>query len=205
MVTAVVEVITVCGFIFGAACKLPPSLTILILNGCFCFPIGWYLIHQLSICYGKIREKMVNHQLSVGVTNRMNGNETMEVVQQSPSSIEQEREQLPLKSPLKYLITTFELLGFLMQLGALVSIPIFLSNEQFFSPSGRAKCYAIATCIIIPVSLSIISIIWSGWIQNIIIRSSDAATQFLSGEKDKKARLKTGNYKLHTYVCIIDS
>ena len=141
-----------------------------------------------------MKEKMDNRQQRLNVTNIMNSNETMEVAQQSPSSIEQEREQLPLKSPLKYLITTFELLGFLMQLGALVSIPIFLSNEQFFSPSGRAKRYAIATYIIIPVSLCIISIIWSGWIQNIIIRSPDAATQSLSGEKDKKARLKTGNY-----------
>ena len=127
--------------------------------------------------------------------------ETMEAVQQSSSSIEREIEHAPNRHGLKYLITTSELLGFLMQLGALVSIPILLSNEQFFSPSGRAKRYVIATYIIIPVSLSIISMIWSGWIQNITIRSPDAATQSLIHEKDKKARLKTGYHnKLDSYI-----
>ena len=138
-----------------------------------------------------------------------NSKETMEDVQhyketmneqQSPS---REIEQLsPKRRCLKYLVTTFEVLGFLMQLGALVSIPILLSNEQFYSPSGRAKRYVIATYIIIPVSLSIISMIWSGWTT---VRSPAASTQSLRfcDENCKKARLKTGyhNKLLTLQIC----
>ena len=200
MITSVVEVFALCGFIFGVACKLPPSLTILILNGCFCFPIGCYLSQSVITYVRQTKEKFHNHQRHFDGYHKVEGDnikETMKPVQQSPSSTEQDKEPLQLRRRSKYLTTTLEILGFLMQLGALVSIPILLSNEQFFSPSGRAKHYAIATYILIPVSLCIISMIWTGWIQNIIIRSSDAyntATQSLSGEKDKDARLKTGNY-----------
>ena len=44
-----IEVIALCGFVFGVACKLPPALTILVMNGCFCFPIGTYLIWVKSL------------------------------------------------------------------------------------------------------------------------------------------------------------
>ena len=77
-----------------------------------------------------------------------------------------------------------------MQLGALVSIPILLSNK--FSPLGRLKDHIVATYILLPVSLCVISFVWSGWIQSKTMESSDNTVT---------ARFKTGKvYNLFSYV-----
>ena len=75
---------------------------------------------------------------------------------------------------LKYLLTALELLGFLMQLGVLVAIPILLSSIKYFSPSGNVARYVTVTYILLPISLCIISFVWSGWIQNKAMKSADA-------------------------------
>ena len=101
-----------------------------------------------------------------------------------------------------------------MQLGALVSIPVLLSTEHFYLPSGKASHYITATYILIPLSLCAISVLWSGWIQKLIIRSSGNnknAKQPLSHETiefertsddDETARLKTGK---QIHKCSINS
>lgn len=172
MATSIVEVLALCGFIFGVACKLPPSITILLLNGCFCFPIGSYLVYQT---FNRNRDNQ---------TQTNNGYRNLEAPDHEMSEASHDREQQLQKGYLKHLHTILELLGFLMQLGALVGIPIFLSEEKYFSPSGKIEYRIVFTYILIPVSLSVISIVWSGWIQNKIMKSS---------RNDKyNARLKTG-------------
>jgi len=116
LITSIIEVFTLCGFVFGVACKLPPSLTILILNGCFCFPISYYLIYQANNyrCKGQAQEQ---RYLQIS-------------------------EQQSLKNRSKYLLTALELLGFLMQLGALVCIPVLLSENHFFTiRESKTLCY----------------------------------------------------------------
>ena len=187
MITSIIEVFTLCGFIFGAACKLPPSLTILIMNGCFCFPIGRYFIHQLRGINAKVRKHDNKKYEPIG----------------SDGSNSAATEHLPLK--VQCAVITLEVLGFIMQLGALVSIPVLLSTEHYYFPSGKANHYITATYILIPVSLCVISILWSGWIQKLIMRASDNnnnAKQPLNNEMtelertsvddDETARLKTG-------------
>ena len=168
LVTSCFEVCAICGFIYGAACKLPPSLTIPLMNGCFFFPILSYLINQIYVC--------CNHQ-------RRGYSKIGENVHRSKK------------------LCLFASVGFLMQLGGLVSIPILLSNH-FFVPSEETERYVIATYILIPVSLFIISIVWSGWIQKKIITSSvnntdttsvDAAENETTNKKVQTARYKSGN------------
>ena len=206
VVTSIFEVFTLCGFVFGVACKLPPSLTILIMNGCFCFPIGCYLIHQVDYGGSSKKKKRSHHKhkkgyISISNENIAETNIDVEAEQQLPpdgqqSTDSEAEEQLP-KQHLKYLLTTLELFGFLIQLGTLVSIPILLSKEHFFSPSGKAKHNVIATYILIPVSLCIISVVWSGWIQNMVISMKTG------GENGKTSRFKTGNKWLHSHIHIV--
>ena len=194
MITSIIEVFTLCGFIYGAACKLPPSLTIFIMNGCFCFPIGYYLIHQLR---------------GINANTRKHGNKKYKRIR-SVGSGSAATEDLPLKG--KCALITSEVLGFIMQLGALVSIPVLLATEHFYFPSGKANHYITATYILIPLSLSVISILWSGWIQKLIMRASgndmplsnettNSELERTSVDDDKTARLKTGSYvnKINAY------
>ena len=187
MITSITEVYTLCGFIYGAACKLPPLLTILIMNSCFCFPIGYYFIHQLRGINAKVRKHDNQLYESIG-SNGSNSAAT---------------EDLPLKG--KCAVITLEVLGFIMQLGALVSIPVLLATKHFYVLSGKANHYITATYILIPVSLGVISILWSGWIQKLIMRASgnnmplsnettDLELERTSVDDDKTARLKTGSY-----------
>ena len=169
MATSIVEVVTLCGFVFGVACKLPPALAILILNGCFCFPIGRYLLYkttnhsrQQPSQNGYLQIPDNNNEQNMGNTNQ----------RQSP------------KRYLKYLLTVLELSGLLIQLGALVTIPILLSEKHYFSPSRRlSKSHIVATYILLPVLLCIVSFVWSGWIQKKTMESSDGKLT---------ARFKTG-------------
>ena len=164
---------TLCGFVFGVACKLPPSFTILILNGCFCFPIGHYLIYKAT----NHRRQQPNHNGYQQLPD--NNDEPHTVTEQNMGNTNQQ--QSP-KRYLKYLLTILELSGLLMQLGALLGIPILLSEKHYFSPSGRLENHIVATYILLPVSLCIMSFVWSGWIQSKAMKSSGKFT----------ARFKTG-------------
>ena len=96
---------------------------------------------------------------------------------------------------LKYLLTILELLAFLMQLGVLVAIPILLALTKYFSPSGNVEHYVIATYILLPISLCVISFVWSGWVQNQAMKPSVANPQNeakKSSDAKHTARFKTG-------------
>ena len=149
---SIIEVLALCGFIFGVACKLPPSLTIFLMNGCFCFPTFCYLIQKLL---GHTKKKILNCRCC---------NEGYESI---PTDDADSSSKLCSKFTCIYtLTTTLELLGFLIQFCVLVIIPVLLSKDHLYVPSGKAKHYITATYILVPVSLWIISIVWSaGWIQ----------------------------------------
>ena len=119
----------------------------------------------------KNRSQLANHQ---------NGYQNIEN-QQHVAPEENAHGQQPSKRYLKYLLTVLESFAFLLQLGALIGIPIVLSISN--SPSGSVKHYIVATYILLPVSLCIISFVWSGWIQKEVMKSSD---------DNVTARYKTG-------------
>ena len=192
MATSCFEVCAICAFIYGAACKLPPSLTILLMNGCFLFPIGWYICKCLKIqaivlyiCeYLKIKKISCwrrCYKYDKVEQNDMEAQRSGTHGSKTPGSKKQ------------CLLTT---LGFLMQLGALVSVPILLSNEHFFVPFEETEHYIIATYILIPVSLFIISIVWSGWVQKVIITSSvDSVSDVAAKDETTNKKVKTTRYK----------
>ena len=150
------------------------------MNGCFCFPIGCYLIYQL---------RGINYEEAIKKLNSScrHRNQGYESISSDSTGTNDSSSKGYLK---RILITTSELLGFLMQLGALVSIPVLLSIEHFYVPSGKAKYHITATYILIPLSLCIISIVWSGWTQKLIMRPSGnrkTAKQLLNKKKGKVA------------------
>ena len=183
MATSIVEVLTLCAFVFGVACKIPPSLTIVILNGCFWYPIVQYLIHQTTNRHQDQGNYERNQSNRNGYTSILgsDGQHTQAEENLENGQDEQQTGQQMSKKYLKYVRIVLEILCLVLQLGALVGVPILLSNS--FSPSGAVKDRIVATYILIPVSLFVISFLWSGWTQNHTIKSSDG---------NSTARYKTG-------------
>jgi len=150
-------VAALCGFVFGVACRLPPSLTLLILNGCFCFPIGYHLI------VGKLRSLHPHTR-----------NGYQEVAEENAG-------QTPNKC-IARLLTFLEIVGFLVQLGVVAAaIPALLPREPAIDNVALIA-------IMIPLSLILISVVWSGWIQLRVSTSS------VSTDRPGTARLKAGMY-----------
>ena len=150
MFTAYIEVAALCGFVFGVACKLPPALTILVLNGCFCFPIGAFLTRRkLFRCLNIISSRLRSKKPFDGNYHRL----------QEPASAElnggtETRQRQPPRVVHNVITTILEAMGFLMQFGVLEAIPILLNDERL---------YYIAVIILLPISLFVLSFIWSGW------------------------------------------
>jgi len=85
---------------------------------------------------------------------------------------------------LKYkLILPLEFIALLMQLCALFTIPILLAHTEnnFKNADKYMTLY-----ILIPITLTIISVVWSGWLQKYIMLS------VTENEKSCNARLKSG-------------
>ena len=81
----------------------------------------------------------------------------------------------------RILIPPIETIALLMQLSALIAIPILLA---FTEVNYKATDKYMTVYILIPVTLTVISVVWSGWIQN-----------YLSSNKAKNdARLQSGVY-----------
>ena len=147
MFATCIEVAALCGFVFGVACKLPPALTILVLNGCFCFPIGAFLTRRKL--FGCLNIRLRSTQPFDGNYHRL----------QEPASAElnggtETRQKQPSRVVHNVITTILEAMGFLMQCGVMVAIPILLNAE---------RCYYIAVIILLPISLFLLSFIWSGW------------------------------------------
>ena len=199
LITSFTEVCALCGFVFGVACKLPPSLTILILNGCFCCPIGCYLTRKVIKRFRKIRNSysplILKNADAENGTERLADNDQQSEFNTSQETATEQQESKEWKSfIIPFITTTCETFGFIIQLSVLVSIPILLSMEQYFSPSGRTKHNFVATYILIPVSLILISVVWSGWVQH---RITEPSGQHKHG---RTARYKTGKSII---VCIL--
>ena len=200
MITSFLEVCALCGFVFGVACKLPPSLTILMLNGCFCFPIGFYIIYDSYYTirtrkYSKVPnredELSTNDNLSDTYDSYGTIRKYSKVPNEEDKSLTNDNSSDTKDEPiwLFYLLKVFEGLGCIMQFGVPIVISILLSMENFYSPSGKAKHYITATYILIPVSLYIISIVWSGWLQYCI-----TIPAMIPASSNRTARYKTGKY-----------
>ena len=203
LITSFAEVCALCGFVFGVACKLPPSLTILILNGCFCCPIGCYLtckaIKRFRIikncsCFPLINSEETDSERG-SILYLTDIDQELEPNSSQETATEQQESKKWKSFIIPFITTTCETFGFIIQLSVLASIPILLSMEQYFSPSGRTKHNVAATCILIPVSLILISVVWSGWVQD---RITKATGQHIHG---RTARYKTGNNYNLLYAC----
>ena len=142
LISSAAEVVAVCGFVFGVACKLPPSLTILLLSGVFWFVIGrhffWDFFYKRIIRqtdYDDIEES-IEGTYSLFLKHR--------------------------------LVPILECIAFLMQLSALIAVPILLAHTED-RYEGENDSY-MTMYVLIPVTLTVISIVWSGWLQNYLVK-----------------------------------
>ena len=155
------EVVAICGFVFGVACRLPPSLTILLLCGVFWVVIGRHFF--VEIFYKRII--------------RRTEYEDIDYSDDGMCVIFLKRKLVPL----------LECLAFLMQLGTLIAIPILLAyTEDGYDNTDKFM----SLYILIPVTLTVISIVWSGWIQKHLVEPKVKRTTVQG--KECVARLKSG-------------
>ena len=159
LISSTFEVVALCGFVFGVACKLPPSLTILLLNGVFSFTIAKHLFCPKGKCC-----------FQTGSCGRESN------TRESTTCLK------------RILIPLLETIAFLMQLGALMAIPILLYAEDMFSDKYL-------TVLMIPVTLSVISVVWSS-------RKKKKLDRANSAEAIDNTRIKSGNYvHVHSHLC----
>ena len=158
LVSSTFEVVALCGFVFGVASKLPPSLTILLLNGVFPFAIAKHLFCPKGKCCFQTE--------SCGSENT--GRESTTCLKH-------------------ILIPLLETIAFLMQLGALMAIPILLYVEDMYNDEYL-------TVLMIPVTLTVISVVWSSRKKKKLVGANSA-------EALDNIRMKSGNYTKLTYIC----
>ena len=177
--------VALCGFVFGVACRLPPALTILLLNGCFCFPIGAYLVRRkLCSCLNSLKSlqstSTQNYGQSNGNYHQFRDSESVELNNVTNTS------QQSTTGSVGCNVITFilEALGFLMQFGVLVTIPILLTLEE-----SRSRVYYIAVIILLPISLFLLSFVWSGWA--VIQKKTTRHGKVIHGSDRLKAGRKT--------------
>jgi len=151
--TTCLEVAALCGFVFGVACKLPPALTILVLNGCFCFPIGAFLTRRKL--FGCLNSSTSSRLKSTQPIDS-NYHQFQESGSDELSNATETRQQQPPTVVHNIITTILEAMGFFMQFGTLIVIPILLNAEERF--------YYIAVIILLPISLFFLSFVWSGWV-----------------------------------------
>ena len=161
LVSSVVEVIAVCGFVFGVACKLPPPLTILLLSGVFWVVIARHFFWD--IVYKRIIRRSEYDDIDESDTGVC---------------------VLFLK---RKLVPFLEFIALLMQVGALIAIPIILglSENDYDNADKFTTLY-----ILIPVTLTVISVVWSGWIQKYLVEPRTRTTTV--NDEMCYARLKSG-------------
>ena len=156
-------------FVFGVACRVAPSLTIVILNGCFSFPIGSYLFSKvLSFLTNKTSKKtncstpllesqadMLTYDDLNDETNKLTGN-------QNHSSDDNEITTTSQNSTVCSLVLTFmETAAFFMQIIIVILIPVLLMHIHVSSTTEK---YLLTVPMLIPITLIMISVVWSGWI-----------------------------------------
>ena len=162
LISSAAEVVALCGFVFGVACKLPPSLTILLLNGVFWVVIARHLIWDIAY------KRIYHHKAGYHIVGEHC----------------EERCTLYLKRRLVPLLEGFALL---MQLGALIAVPIILAHtEDYYKNTDKY----LTVYILIPITLTFISVVWSGWIQKYLMEPK--SKKDVGTDKDCIARMKSG-------------
>jgi len=165
ILTSVFEVAAICGFVFGVACKLPPGLTILVLNGVFWFVIAkhffWDMFSQRRHGYNQIENQYVEEGICTKIFKQK-------------------------------VLPVLELFGFILQVGALIAIPILLSETE---DEYKNDEYHPSTLILLPVTLSLVSLLWSGWLQEKLMESG--SQRVTVQDEVGTARLKAGQLGLN--------
>ena len=88
------------------------------------------------------------------------------------------------------LVPVMAFFAFLLQLGALIAIPVLLSlTEDQYKGSHNNDRY-LTMYILIPVTLTVLSIVWSGWIQKYLVEPRTRKTTVQGVEH--VARIKSG-------------
>ena len=170
LISSVVEVIAVCGFVFGVACKLPPPLTILLLSGVF-----WVVIAR-HFFWDIFYKRVIRHSEYDDIDESSTGGFTLFLKRK--------------------LVPFLEFIALLMQVGALIAIPIILrhlENENDYDNTDKF----ITLFILIPVTLTVISVVWSGWIQKYLVEPRIRSRTV--NDEVCNARLKSGEY--YVVVC----
>ena len=85
------------------------------------------------------------------------------------------------------IVPVLEFLGFVLQIGALIAIPVLLSE---LSNDYENDQYHPSTLILLPVTLSLISLLWSGWVQEKLMESG--SQRVTVQDEVGTARLKAG-------------
>ena len=158
-----------CGFVFGVACKLPPPLTILLLSGVFWVVIARHFFWD--IFYKRVIRRSEYDDIDesdLGVC-----------------SLFLKRKMVPF----------LEFIALLMQVGALIAIPIILAlvGNEYDNVDKFITLY-----ILIPVTLTVISVVWSGWIQKYLVEPR--IRNRTVNDKVCYARLKSGECYVISFV-----
>ena len=94
--------------------------------------------------------------------------------------------------------TILEVLGFLMQLGILVAIPILLVQE--FKENRVYQHMYLVVIILLPISLFILSFVWSGWaVKQKKVEMTSGKTKY-GGDRLKTGRIAVNLYTILTYI-----
>ena len=173
LLSSTAEVAALCGFVFGVACKLPSSLVILLLNGVVWVVIAQHLIWDIHVFYKKKHHRTEN----VDTENLDTENLDTENL---------DTENLEINPPIGYVMPLMETIALLMQLSTLIAIPILLAfTEVNYENTDKYM----TVYILIPITLTVISVVWSGWIQNYLVKPrSDEA----KNDAKNDARMKSG-------------
>ena len=203
MISSAAEVVAVCGFVFGVACKLPPSLTILLLNGVFWVVIArhffWDIVrsrynHQRTSTYNQL------HDIGEDLDSRNNRRNNHEGVRcqdgyeplLNSRNINQRVgnrniDDRSCRSCKHRLVPLLKFVALLIQLSVLITVPIILIHTEHLY-NGR-KTQNIILCFLIPVTLTLMSIAWLGWLQKYFVKPRGTVTS-----DSYTARLKSGEY-----------
>ena len=154
-------------FVFGVACRVAPLLTIVILNGCFSFPIGSYLFSKvLSFLTNKTSKKtncstpLLANQADMPTADDLNDEINKLTDNQDHTSDGNTTTTTSQKSTACSLVLTFMETGaFFMQIIVVILVPVLLMHVP-----SNTKEYPLTVPILIPITLIMLSVVWSGWI-----------------------------------------
>jgi len=137
--------------VFGVACQVPPPLTIVILNGCFSFPIGSYLLSKLYSL------KNQTFTRTYCLTSCCSSNRILPEEEKTLTGEQTDQEEKIFTAKKKmstYVLTLIETVAFFIQVSVLILIPGLLVTKKD----------SISVTILIPFTLIFLSFVWSGWV-----------------------------------------